>query len=161
ELLILDEPTNGLDPAGIKELREHLKRLAYEENVAILVSSHLLNEMELMCDRFAIIQNGRFVETKTIAELQLTEERIVHLEVDNFEEAQKVIEKYWQDKGLPRRTLTKSAENNHLDVHLDREDCPEIIRLLVENKLKVYRLEPDKLTLEDNFLEITKGEGIV
>ena len=56
--MILDEPTNGLDPAGIKELRDILKKLAHEENVAVLVSSHMLAEMELMCDRVAIIDKG-------------------------------------------------------------------------------------------------------
>ena len=60
-LLILDEPTNGLDPAGIRELRNYLKRLAHEEGVAVFVSSHLLSEMELMCDRVGVLQNGKLV----------------------------------------------------------------------------------------------------
>lgn len=59
KLLILDEPTNGLDPAGIKELRDILKKLAHEENIAVFVSSHMLAEMELMCDRVAIIDRGQ------------------------------------------------------------------------------------------------------
>lgn len=60
-ILILDEPTNGLDPAGIRQLRDYLRRLAREEKISILVSSHLLSEIELMCDRVVIIQNGKFV----------------------------------------------------------------------------------------------------
>ena len=68
-LLILDEPTNGLDPAGIKELRDILKKLAHEENVAVLVSSHMLAEMELMCDRVAIIDKGTILDVKPIDEI--------------------------------------------------------------------------------------------
>lgn len=69
-LLILDEPTNGLDPAGIHELRHYLKRLAQEEGVAVFVSSHLLSEMELMCDRVGILQNGRLVRIQSMQDLQ-------------------------------------------------------------------------------------------
>ena len=67
-LLILDEPTNGLDPAGIREFRDLLKKLAYEEGIAVLVSSHLLSEMELMCDRIGIIQEGQLIEVKDVQE---------------------------------------------------------------------------------------------
>jgi ABC-2 type transport system ATP-binding protein len=66
QLLILDEPTNGLDPAGIHKLRNYLKRLAHEEGVAVFVSSHLLSEMELMCDRVGVLQNGRLVSIQSI-----------------------------------------------------------------------------------------------
>lgn len=69
KLLILDEPTNGLDPAGIRELRDILKRLAHEEGAAVLVSSHQLAEMQLMCDRVAIISKGRILCEKTVEEL--------------------------------------------------------------------------------------------
>jgi len=65
-LLILDEPTNGLDPAGIHELRNYLKRLAHEEGVAVFVSSHLLSEMELMCDRVGVLQNGKLISIQSI-----------------------------------------------------------------------------------------------
>src|SRR5690625_6647499 len=61
KVLILDEPTNGLDPAGIREVRQYIRRLATEENVAVIVSSHLLSEIELMCDRIGIIQNGELI----------------------------------------------------------------------------------------------------
>lgn len=65
-LLVLDEPANGLDPAGIHELRNYLKRLAHEEGVAVFVSSHLLSEMELMCDRVGVLQNGKLVNIQSI-----------------------------------------------------------------------------------------------
>ncbi|MDI9497176.1 MAG: ABC transporter ATP-binding protein [Bacillota bacterium] len=73
-LLILDEPTNGLDPAGIRHLRDILKRLAHEEGVAILVSSHLLSEMQLMCDRVAIIDQGRLIAVRMVHELETAQD---------------------------------------------------------------------------------------
>ena len=69
DLLVLDEPTNGLDPAGIKELRDILKHLAHEENICVMVSSHLLSEMQLMCDRVGIIVNGKIIDVKGIDDL--------------------------------------------------------------------------------------------
>ena len=65
-ILILDEPTNGLDPAGIREMRDYLKQIAKDEGIAILVSSHLLSEMEMMCDRVVVIQEGKFVTERSI-----------------------------------------------------------------------------------------------
>ena len=69
KLLILDEPTNGLDPAGIKELRDILKNLAHKENICVIVSSHLMSEMELMCDRVGIIVNGKLTGVHTVEEM--------------------------------------------------------------------------------------------
>ena len=68
-LLVLDEPTNGLDPAGIKDLRDVLKDLAHKEGVAVMVSSHLMSEMEMMCDRVGVIANGTLISVHPIAEL--------------------------------------------------------------------------------------------
>lgn len=68
-VLILDEPTNGLDPVGIRELRDILKHLAHTEGIAVMVSSHMLSEMELMCDRVGIISGGRLLGVKPIKEL--------------------------------------------------------------------------------------------
>jgi ABC-2 type transport system ATP-binding protein len=67
-VLILDEPTNGLDPAGIKELRDMLKELAHKENIGVFVSSHFLSEMQLMCDRVGIITNGKLVDVRDIGD---------------------------------------------------------------------------------------------
>ena len=64
--LILDEPTNGLDPAGIREMRDYLRSLAQEKGLAIIVSSHLLSEMEMMCDRIAIIQKGKLINVQDV-----------------------------------------------------------------------------------------------
>ncbi|KRE97690.1 bacitracin ABC transporter ATP-binding protein [Paenibacillus sp. Soil766] len=90
-VLILDEPTNGLDPAGIREMRQLVRQLAAEEGLAVMVSSHLLAEMELMCDRFGVVIDGRLRSTFSLADLQsqtdtLTlEEKYIRLtEVANY-----------------------------------------------------------------------------
>ena len=79
KLLILDEPTNGLDPAGIKELRDMLKKLAHEENIAVFVSSHILSEVELMCDKVAIINKGKIIKVCDITKEHNLEEEFLSL----------------------------------------------------------------------------------
>ena len=91
-LLILDEPTNGLDPEGIKELRELIKDLAEKENMAIVISSHNLSELESFCNKVTIIKNGKIVETSTINEVKKVEHSYI-IELDNLEDIQKIIEK--------------------------------------------------------------------
>lgn len=91
-LLILDEPTNGLDPEGIKELRELIKELAEKENMAIVISSHNLSELESFCNKVTIIKNGKIVETSTINEVKKVEHSYI-IELDNIEDIQKIIEK--------------------------------------------------------------------
>ncbi|MBO1914264.1 AAA family ATPase, partial [Microvirga sp. 3-52] len=70
KFLILDEPTNGLDPAGIREFRMYLRKIAQEEGVSVFVSSHMLSEIELMCDRIAIIQNGKLIDVEETADTE-------------------------------------------------------------------------------------------
>ena len=70
EVFILDEPTNGLDPAGIREFRMHLRDIAEKEGVSVFVSSHMLSEIELMCDRIAVIQNGKLIDIREMSDTQ-------------------------------------------------------------------------------------------
>lgn len=88
-ILILDEPTNGLDPAGIREIRQYIRKLADEENVTVVISSHLLSEIELLCDRIGIIKNGEIVAIQAVnaAESSDTELRQVQREVSTSAEA--------------------------------------------------------------------------
>jgi ABC-2 type transport system ATP-binding protein len=91
-LIILDEPTNGLDPAGIRELRDYLRNLTQVEGISVVVSSHLLSEMELMCDRVAIIQNGKLVDIRLVKDLVSKDDHVsVMFEVDQKEKAQQVL----------------------------------------------------------------------
>ncbi len=101
KLLILDEPTNGLDPAGIKELRDTLRTLADEKGVSVLVSSHLLSEMELMCDRFLIIDKGVFTDIRSLDDIKeesLDGKSDYSFEVSDADKALDIITKYLNEK---------------------------------------------------------------
>jgi len=87
DVLILDEPTNGLDPNGIHEMRMYIKKIAHEQGKAVLVSSHLLSEVELMCDRVIIIQHGEYVTTQSIQRDGSLEMETIHIRVDDVKRA--------------------------------------------------------------------------
>lgn len=153
-LLILDEPTNGLDPAGIRELRDYLRRLAHEESVTVIVSSHLLSEMELMCDRVAIIQNGRLVDVRLTKELVENGGRSsVVFEVSDTELAHQVLT---QSNGEFPAELQKEG----IVLELHREEVAEVTALLVHAGVKIYGIKPITKSLEDRFLEMTGGDQI-
>lgn len=149
KLLILDEPTNGLDPQGIRELRDYLRRLCQQEGTTVFVSSHLLSEMELMCDRVAIIQNGRLVDVrqlKSVGEDIVTGIEVL-FEVDQVDTALAVI-----GRGVPK--------DGGIALEVEREEIPALNVQLVQGGVKVYAIRPLSRSLEDQFLEMTGGEGI-
>jgi ABC-2 type transport system ATP-binding protein len=151
-LLILDEPTNGLDPAGIRELRDYLRKLAQEEQISIVVSSHLLAEMELMCDRIGIIQNGRLVDVQLIkAFVNGTSKEHYLLEVDSAERAAEL---------LTAEGWVNQIQGQALETEASREQVADINRLLVQAGVKVYGIKPVTKSLEDKFLEMTGGDSI-
>jgi len=144
KILILDEPTNGLDPAGIREIRDYLQRLAKEENIAVIVSSHLLSEIELMCDRVVIIKNGQFVQEYSLREQVKGDEQIVvAFEVDQVEEANELI------KG--------TIQENKIIVSVMKEDIPQLVKKLVHADVLVYGVTVQNKSLEDEFLAVTGG----
>ncbi|MBB6633428.1 ABC transporter ATP-binding protein [Cohnella thailandensis] len=152
KLLILDEPTNGLDPAGIRELRDYLRQLAREEGTSVFVSSHLLSEMELMCDRVAILQKGQIIDIRSIrgAETQTSLEQIALFEVDHPQNALGVLE----GRGDAR------IEDGLLAISATRDQIAETNRRLVEAGIRVYGIRAKTKSLEDQFLEVTGGETI-
>lgn len=153
QLLILDEPTNGLDPAGIRELRDYLRQLSKDEGIAVFVSSHLLSEMELMCDRVAIIQNGKLIDVRTIRGSQaVTEAARVLIEVDRPQGAIEAL-----------LTIGQSAMtdgDNSIAIEADKESTAAINAALVAAGIKVYGIRTHVKSLEDQFLEVTGGERI-
>lgn len=154
-LLILDEPTNGLDPAGIRELRDYLRSLAKNEGISVLVSSHLLSEMELMCDEVAIIQGGKLVDIRSIQNVKGEEEKSRYaFEVDHSEKARDAIVLQLSENDL-------SVVNNHVEISLHREQIPDVISTLVQAGVKIYSVRAITKTLEDQFLEMTRSEQIV
>jgi ABC-type multidrug transport system, ATPase component len=154
KLLILDEPTNGLDPAGIRELRDYLRQLSKDEGIAVFVSSHLLSEMELMCDRVAIIQNGKLIDVRTIQEAGLDVDSNVHMlfEVDKPADALAVAAELGKDA---------LREGDSLVIEANREFAADFNARLVSAGIKVYGIRVQTKSLEDQFLEVTGGERIV
>lgn len=149
KLLILDEPTNGLDPQGIRELRDYLRKLCQSEGTTVFVSSHLLSEMELMCDSVAIIQNGRLIDVKqlkTVGDAAVPVSQ-TFFEVDNPEAALAQI-----GQGV--------IMEGGIAVDAVREEIAELNAKLVAAGIKVYSIKAMSRSLEDQFLEITGGEGI-
>lgn len=151
-VLILDEPTNGLDPAGIRELRDHLRKLTREEGISVIVSSHLLAEMELMCDRVAIIQNGKLVDVRLIKEFAHEDgkQRVV-FEVDPVEPAVKLA----TAQGLPVEVV-----DDELVMNLDKQETAAWNRRFVEAGIAVYGIRKTTKSLEDQFLEMTGSDPI-
>lgn len=144
-LLILDEPTNGLDPEGIKELRDILKKLAQKENVGIIISSHNLSELESFCNKIVIIKNGEIVEENKLSDFKKIEESYI-IEVDNITKIKEI-------------EFEKINENN-IRIHVNKKKIPAIIKKLVENNIKIYTVREETITLEDAFLKRTGGNII-
>ncbi|MDM5337589.1 ABC transporter ATP-binding protein [Fictibacillus enclensis] len=154
-VLILDEPTNGLDPAGIREIRYYLRQLAEKEGIAVIVSSHLLSEMELMCDRIAIIQNGKLIGVQSTKEfVESGAERKVRFLVDEIAAARHAVSHHVK---FERITLG----NGFIEAEMERELIPEVTATLVVEGVKVYGISTETRTLEDKFLEVTGGKEVV
>ena len=154
-LLILDEPTNGLDPAGIKELRDVLKTLSREQGVAVFVSSHMLSELQLMCDRVGIIDRGVTVGYRSLdADGMIEEDEAAHytLETPDGEKAMEL---------LSASALCTGAQyDGVLSFDAVHDSVPEIVALLCREGVRVYGLARQKKSLEDTFLEMTETTDV-
>lgn len=151
ELLILDEPTNGLDPAGIQEIRELIKSLPQSSGVTILISSHLLSEVEQMATQVGIISKGSLIYQDGIQRLREQAKGRIRLGVSDPESAWKLL----LSCGLP-------ADWDHGKLSLTRTDnrtVAEAVARLVEHSHLVYRVEEETASLESIFLEMTGSEG--
>lgn len=147
-LLILDEPTNGLDPEGIKELRDLIKNLAENENMAIIISSHNLAELESFCNKVTIIKNGKIVETNSISEVKKVEKSYI-VEVDDIENIENLLD-YPLEK----------INNKKIKIQVEKEDVPQVVESLVKANKKIYMVNEEILSLEDAFLKKTGGNII-
>jgi ABC-2 type transport system ATP-binding protein len=151
EVLILDEPTNGLDPAGIREIRDHLRMLAREKNMAVIVSSHLLSEMEMMCDRIGIIQSGKLIDVQHVQEFVQGTEKLFEIEVGSIEKAMAIIKESYPD-------LTVENTADAIMVPLVKDEIPLLVKKLVEADIFIYGIKEVTKTLEDRFLEVTSSK---
>ena len=141
-ILILDEPTNGLDPEGIKDLRNLLKKLA-KEGMGILISSHNLAELESFCNKVLIIDNGTIIETSEVKEFKNNDNKYVFT-VSSTEKL--------DIEGIYEVSKTKFSFNG------DKESIAKIVKKLVKENIDVYEVKMQELTLEEAFLKNTGGK---
>jgi len=149
-LLILDEPANGLDPVGIREMRRLILRLAQNEGVGIFVSSHILSEVEQMCDRVAIIHHGRIIRTGAVSDL-IGQHRMMEFRVSDSVAALRTI----ADLGFE-----PVGDDGRVTLAIEPGDAPPIIAALTGKNIDVYEARAVLPTLEDLFLEVTAGESV-
>ncbi|SDN84830.1 ABC-2 type transport system ATP-binding protein [Paenibacillus sp. yr247] len=161
-LLILDEPTNGLDPQGIKEMREFIQRLA-AGGLSLFVSSHLLSEIQQMCDRVAIISHGQVIQVGAVDDLIAHGGKVVW-SVSPADKAERLlyasplvqaIEEIVDESPVGLPTLVKQ-----IVTQMDKEHVPQISRQLMEAGISLFAVEIKNPTLEDLFLSLTEGESI-
>jgi ABC-2 type transport system ATP-binding protein len=150
DLLVLDEPTNGLDPAGIREMRDLIKRLPRERGVTILLSSHLLSEVEQIADDVGIIHKGKLLFQGSLESLRQHTRSRTLIEVDRPEDAGNLLKEHGFPVSVEEGVLVlpKSEEDNALQ---------EIQRLLVQGGFIIRRLEEERPPLEKTFLELVEA----
>lgn len=155
DLLILDEPANGLDPAGIREIRLLVRRLAEKRNISVFVSSHLLSEVEQMCDRVAIIHRGRTLATGPVGTLldRPGADRYRFI-VRPREAAAGVIAPYASEP------LEAPEGERGIDARMPRERVPQAVAALAAAGVEVFGVERQASSLEEIFLEVTGGETV-
>lgn len=150
QLLILDEPTNGLDPEGIIEIRNLLKKLVFEEKIGILISSHNLSEIENICDKVCIIKSGEIIDEKDIKELKS----------QNLEECY-IIEN--EDSYKVRKLISTKSEiidKQHIKIFTSKEQVPKIVKKLEKNDVLIYTITKKDISLEEAFLKEIGGEKV-
>lgn len=163
-LLILDEPTNGLDPKGIKELRVFIKQLA-SEGMAVFVSSHLLSEIQLLCDRVAIISAGRVLAVGGVSELIEDHSKLAIWHVSPLEQGKKML----KDAGIALvgrpadvmdDTIVAGLGPNAVVAEMHEDRIPDMVQQMVQAGVQVEGVQRIQPTLEQLFLKMTEGESI-
>lgn len=154
-VLILDEPTNGLDPMGIRDLRLFIRRLVDETGLSVLVSSHILAEIELLADRVAIMSRGKIVKVGTVQELinELASTVDVHV-ADSFEVLPIL-------RGFESIEQADVIDERTIRVSMNLENTARLNRYLLDRGVDVFGLERRVQTLEELFITLTGGDHIV
>lgn len=156
-VLILDEPTNGLDPAGMREIREYIRKIAKEDNVAIIISSHLLSEIELMCDRIGIIKNGELISIQDLHgdadDVEVAQRlRQITLEVKPSTDVAQLLQAHF--------SIDTVESNGTITFQAEKDMVPEVVKMLVKNEIAIYQVNVTRATLEDKFLDLI-GENVI
>ena len=145
--MILDEPTNGLDPKGIVEIRELLRRLSQEEGKTIFISSHNISEIEAIADRVGIIHQGSLVFEGTLDELYRSNHSTYILEVNDEEKTRQL---------LTKKRIDFMNHQTRFEINLSKSNIPSLLTELIEREISVYEMTPNK-NLERIFLNLTAG----
>ena len=148
-LLILDEPTNGLDPEGIKELRDLLQSLAKNEKMGVLISSHNLLELESFVTDVCLIKNGEIIVTSAIKDIKRTERTVYTIRLDRTTNIENIL-----------NDGDEVLDNKFIKVYRDEKDIPSFIELLVKKKYKIYEVRENLMSLEEAFLKKAGGNII-
>jgi ABC-type multidrug transport system ATPase subunit len=150
DLIVLDEPTTGLDPQGIVEIRNLILRLKSEQNKTVILSSHQLSEIELISNRMVIINKGQSIIEGDVKELLNAQEMVVQLEVNDMEKTIQVISKSFE--GASHKKINERV----IEVNIEKQLVPSLNRILVQEGVEVHAMEP-KRKLEDFFMKIIQS----
>ena len=156
ELLILDEPTNGLDPAGIQEMRGFIREQAHTHGKTVFLSSHMLNEVEQVCDRVAIINEGVLIREGPVETLLEGEIGQIRLQVQPIDKAHQVIAARWSDALSP----SEGKDGDWLTLSLNPDQAPVVVAELVQADVQVFQVIHKRQSLEEFFIAVTNhAEG--
>ena len=154
EVLILDEPTNGLDPIGIAEVRDFIKALSEEHGKTVLISSHILSEISLLAHDIGIIDHGVLLEESSMKELEKKNSKYILLQVSDVPKTSVILERQFHLKDY------SVQDNQIIRVYDTSLDMAEVNKALVKQDVAVISSQLCNDTLEDHFRKITGGEGI-
>lgn len=149
DLVILDEPANGLDPHGITEIRELVRKLADDYGKTVFLSSHQLAEVEQVCDRVAIIHKGELLREGTVSQLVAARSQF-RVRVEPVDKAAEVIGQHW--------SYSPNGDSGLL-IDVQPDDVPTVIEKLVENQIRIYEVSPYRQTLESFFFSVTGAKN--
>ena len=150
DLIVLDEPTTGLDPQGIVEIRNLILRLKSEQNKTVILSSHQLSEIELISNRMVIINKGQSIIEGDVKELLNAQEMVVQLEVNDMEKTVNVIKVRFESASF------KQINERIIEINIEKQLVPSLNQILVQEGVEVHAMEP-KRKLEDFFMKIIQS----
>ena len=148
KLLILDEPTNGLDPEGIKDMRDLLKNLA-KRKIAILISSHNLSELESFITTACVIQNGKVISTSSVKKLKQKSTTTYKIDLNTTKGIDKVLKDNYE-----------IIDEDSIELYVEKEEVTKYIKKLIDNKYEIYQVVKEELSLEEAFIQMTGGNKI-
>lgn len=154
EILILDEPINGLDPEGIREIRDLLKLLCKEYGITILISSHILSEIEQMADTIGVLSDGRLIKEVSMKDVKELNTEHIEIETNNSKKAGYILENTLGIKNF------KILDGDKIRIYDSKALKNQVSKALIMNDVEIISISTKNTSLEDYFLKLTKGAGI-